>query len=260
MVNWNVFAGLPGAADINFEMLCRAIIRQHYARFGDFVALANQPGVEFHLRLHSPCSLGEAERWYGWQCRWYELPSGRAIGSTRRRKIEEALRKSEAELPGLTDWVLWTRYALTKGDQKWFRGLSTRMRLHLWTAAEVEEHLSGPAEILRSTYFGELVLTPDLLSELHKTCVARIKHRWQPEVHQVVDAERALCRALGLVDAWSHLSAIAYQLELGAAALAANTPGLPPALAGGGERVCWRCTSAGRFFDSDPCCARSRRF
>src|SRR5437868_4907683 len=126
-----MFAGLPGAAETNFEMLCRALMRRHYGRFGDFNALANQPGVEFHLRLHTACPLGEAGRWYGWQCRWYSLASGRAIGATRRRKIEEAIATTEAELPGLTDWVLWTRHPLTKGDQDWFHGLPTQMRLHL---------------------------------------------------------------------------------------------------------------------------------
>ena len=226
-----MFTGLPGAPDTNFEMLCRALVRRHYGRFGDFCALANQPGVEFHLKLHLPCSLGKAGRWYGWQCRWYDLPSGRAIGTTRRRKIKEAITTTETELPGLTDWVLWTRHPLTKGDQNWFLGLQTHMRLHLWTAAEVEEHLSGPAEILRGTYFGELILTPDLLNELHLLAVAPIKRRWQPEVHQVVDAERALLCALGEVEAWSDLRGLASQLEAGSAAVRASTPSLPAAFA-----------------------------
>ena len=141
MLNWETFAGLPGAAENNFEMLCRALVRRHYGRFGNFFALANQPGVEFHLKLYSPCPLGEAGRWYGWQCRWYNLQSGKAIGNTRRRKIEEAIATTEAELPNLTDWVLWTRHPLTQGDQEWFYQLATHMRLHLWTAAEVE---AGP--------------------------------------------------------------------------------------------------------------------
>ena len=221
VVNWETFTDLPGAADINFEMLCRALVRRHYGRFGDFYALANQPGVEFHLKLHATCPLGEPGRWYGWQCRWYDLPSGRAIGSTRRRKIEEAITTTEAELPGLTDWVLWTRHPLTKGDQEWFYGLPTHMRLHLWTAAEVEEHLSGPAEILRGTHFGELVLTLELLAERHASSVARVKRRWQPEVHQEVAAERFLRRTLGTLEAWSDLNDLAARLEEGTATVAA---------------------------------------
>lgn len=221
-VNWATFADLPGAADINFELLCRALVRLHYGRFGDFFALANQPGVEFHLRLTEPCALGEAGRWYGWQCRWYELQSGRPIGTTRRKKIEEAISKTEAEVPGITDWVLWTRHPLTAGDQEWYHGLATRMRLHLWTAADAEHLLSGPAEILRSTYFGELVLTEGVLQELHRTAVAPIKRRWQPEVHQVINAERSLRRMLGTGDAWSELNSAAGRLEVGASAIAGN--------------------------------------
>lgn len=230
MLNWDVFAGLPGAIETNFEMLCRALVRRHYGMFGRFFALANQPGVEFHLRLESPCLLGEAGRWYGWQCRWYKQPSGRAISTTRRRKIEEAIATTEAELPEITDWVLWTRYPLTEGDQKWFYGLPTDMQLHLWTAAEVEEHLSGPAEILRATYFGELVLTPDLLRERHAASAARIKRRWQPEVHQVVNAERAIQRKLGALEAWSDLHDLASVLEEGAVSIAADISSLPTTL------------------------------
>lgn len=222
MTNWEKFVGLPGAVTANFEMLCRAIIRRHYGKAGTFFTLANQPGVEFHLKLHSPCCLGEPGRWYGWQCRWYDLPSGRAIGSTRRKKIEEALSKTEAELPGLTDWVLWTRCPLTEGDQKWFYSLTTSMRLQLWTSADVEEHLSGPCEILRGTFFGELILTPDLLRQSHQNSVARVKQRWQPEVHQVMDAERNLRRCLGEMEAWSHLKDLEKQLHRGIAAVAAD--------------------------------------
>ncbi|MDT5024726.1 MAG: hypothetical protein QOE61_1152 [Micromonosporaceae bacterium] len=90
-VNWDAFTGLPGDVTYNFEMLCRHLMRRHYGSHGDFVALANQPGVEIHLRLTSDCALGEAGRWFGWQCRWYDLQRGRAIGTTRRNKTEKAV-------------------------------------------------------------------------------------------------------------------------------------------------------------------------
>ena len=226
-LNWDIFAQLPGDKARNFELICRAIIRRHYGQFGDFRALANQPGVEFHLKIHSPCPLGEPGRWYGWQCKWYDFPSGRAIGTTRKKQIEDAIRKTEQYLPGLTDWVLWTRYPLTKGDQEWFFSIETHMRLHLWTAAEVEEHLSGPAEILRSTYFGELVLTPSLLNQKYRESVAPIKGKWLPEVHQVVDAERALRCTLGEQEAWSGLMEVSKRLEDGVAAVRGGISGLP---------------------------------
>lgn len=229
-VNWGKFVELPGDKAKNFELLCRAIIRRHYGQYGDFRALANQPGVEFHLKLGSSCALDEPERWYGWQCRWYDLPSGRAIGTTRRNKIVDAIRKTEEVLPGLTDWVLWTRHPLTERDQVWFYNLPTRMTLHLWTATEVEEHLSGSAEILRSTYFDELILTPDLLKQKHNESVAPIRRRWLPEVHQVVDAERILRRLLGEEGAWSDLAKAAKRLEDGVAAVRTDLSGLPPDL------------------------------
>lgn len=212
-LSWEKFEHLPGSVQINFEMLCRALIRRHYGQYGAFVARANQPGVEFHLKLHTQCSLGDPGRWYGWQCRWYDLPRGRALGTTRRNKIARAITITKKVLPDLTDWVLWTRHSLTKGDQDWYYGLKTQMRLDLWTAEEVEEHLSGSAVILRGTYFDELVLTPDALTKLHEQAVAPILRRWQPEVHQAVDAERTLRRMLGESCTWDELQTLAGRLE-----------------------------------------------
>ena len=207
-LNWDAFANLPGGSERNFEMLCRALIRRHYSKYGQFAALAAQPGVEFHLKLDRACSLGNSGRWYGWQCRWYSLTGVRALGSSRREKIKKAINTTEKVLPKLTDWVLWTREPLTKGDQKWFETLQrkTRMKLHQWTSAEVDEHLSGPADILRSTYFGELVLTPESLADLHAERVAPILERWNPEVHQTIDAERVLRRMLVQIKTWNDLS------------------------------------------------------
>ena len=113
-LNWDSFLKLPGAPENNFEQLCRILVHRSYGRFGTLRARAQQPGVEFHLKLDTACTLGDSGRWYGWQCRWYGLASGRPLRSTRRKKIEEAITKTEQELPGLTDWVLWTKHKLTK--------------------------------------------------------------------------------------------------------------------------------------------------
>ena len=213
-LNWEPFLAMPGAPDENFEQLCRILVRRGYGRYGDFRALAQQPGVEFHLELKAPCELGEPGRWYGWQCRWYDLPSGQSIGSIRRKRIEEAIAKTELVLPGLTDWVLWTRRPLTKADQGWFYGLmaTTGMNLILWSETEVEEHLSGESLIYRRTFFGDLILTSHELSDLHERSIARIRERWHPDLHQVIDVERHIKRNLGQVGAWEDLTAAADRL------------------------------------------------
>jgi hypothetical protein len=211
-LNWNEFQRLPGAVDRNFENLCRAVVRTYYEKYGNFAALAAQPGVEFHLKLQTSCPLGEAGRWYGWQCRWYQSASGTPIGTTRKEKILKAIRKTKRVLPKLTDWVLWTRWPLTAADQKWFYGLKTGMRMHLWSAEEVESFLGGEALYLRNTYFGEWILTPESLARWHEASVAPIRRRWQPEVHQVVDAERRLREALGESKSWHSLTQTAEEL------------------------------------------------
>ena len=163
-LNWDAFAKLPGSAEKNFELLCRGVVRQNFGSFGVLRALANQPGVEFHLRLERRCdALGDPGRWWGWQCKWYDIQAGGDLGSTRRTKIKDGIRKTEAHVSGVTDWVLWTRRTLTSADQKWFNGLSSKMTLHLWSGDEIDNYLTGQALVLRSTYFGELVLTPEIL-------------------------------------------------------------------------------------------------
>jgi hypothetical protein len=170
-------------------------------------ARAAQPGVEFHLKLDSTCSLGGPNRWWGWQCRWWDLQSGQAIGNTRRNKIKKAIDTTHKELPGLTDWVLWTRYPLTAGDQTWFYALITPMKLHLWTAVDdLHGYLTGEAAILRSTYFGDLVFTPELLESKQAEFVAPIKKRWIPHAHQPVRAECTIRAALGESKSWQNVT------------------------------------------------------
>jgi hypothetical protein len=230
-LNWDIFTGLPGSAEKNFELLCRGIVRQNFGSYGTFRALANQPGVEFHLKLDRRCAaLGDPGRWWGWQCKWYDLAANGALGSTRRTKIEEGLRKTEEHLPDLTDWVLWTRRTLTKEDQDWFNGLSSTMKLHLWTGDEVDNYLTGQAAVLRGTYFGELVLTPDILRERHEQAVAPIRARWQPEVHHVGEAERELRRMLGEAESWVVLSDLSTELRTNAQTVE-SSPAVPTPLA-----------------------------
>ena len=230
-LNWDAFARLPGSAEKNFELLCRGIVRGNFDSYGVFRALANQPGVEFHLKLDQRCdALGDPDRWWGWQCRWYDLPARGELGSTRRARIEEGIRKTEKYVPGVTDWVLWTRRTLAVADQQWFEKISSKMRLHLWAAEEVDNLLVGHAAVLRGTYFGELVLTPEILREWHEQAVAPIRVRWQPEAHHVVHAERELRRMLGESASWNALRELIVDLRSQVQAVEA-APTVPARLA-----------------------------
>lgn len=215
--NWDVFSELPGAAEENFEKLCRSLVRRHYGRFGCFKQLANQPGVEFHLQLTEPCDLGSPPRWIGWQCKWYELANGQDLGATRRNKIIEGMEKTRKHVPGVTDWKLWTHHTLTKGDQEWFFALEKdrfpELKLELLTATDIEDLLVGPGALFRETYFGELVLTPALLAEQNRLAAAPFKRRYQPEVHVVVGAEEKVLRRLGGQSAWESLKELSSSLK-----------------------------------------------
>ena len=225
--NWDVFSELPGAADENFERLCRSLVRRHYGRFGRFKQLANQPGVEFHLQLTESCDLGAPPRWIGWQCKWYELTNGRDLGATRRDKIVEGIEKTRKHVPDVTDWKLWTRHTLTKGDQAWFFELEKarfpELKLELLTATDIEDLLVGPGSLLREAYFGELVLTPALLAEQHRLAAAPFKRRYQPEVHVVVGAEKKILRRLGSQSAWESLEKLSSALKKNSTDIASLT-------------------------------------
>lgn len=208
------FDSLPGSKSQNFENLCRALIRLHFGRYGQFAALKNQPGVEFHLKLSDNCfTLGEPPRWYGWQCKLHELTSKGDLKTASRRDIEDSLTKTETYLPNLTDWVLWTPYTLSKKDQEWFTSLPTKFELHQWSEEEIETYLSGPGLILRSTYFDDLVATPENLDEQHRAAIQPIRERWLEPVHQSVKAERTIRRMLGEPGSWDQMIAVGEHLK-----------------------------------------------
>ena len=225
--NWDVFSELPGAADENFEKLCRSLVRRHYGHHGRFKQLANQPGVEFHLQLTESCDLGAPPRWIGWQCKWYELANGQDLGATRKQKIIEGMEKTRKHVPGVTDWKLWTHHTLTKGDQEWFFALEKdrfpELKLELLTATDIEDLLVGPGALLRETYFGELVLTPALLAEQHRLAAAPFKRRYQQEVHVVVGAEQRVLRNLGGQGAWGSLEKLSSALKTNCTDIASLT-------------------------------------
>lgn len=252
--NWDVFSELPGAADENFEKLCRSLVRRHYGRFGCFKQLANQPGVEFHLQLTESCDLGAPPRWIGWQCKWYELANGQALGTTRRNKIIEGMEKTRKHVPDVTDWKLWTHHTLTKEDQIWFFALEKdrfpELKLELLMATDIEDLLVGPGALLRETYFGELVLTPTLLAEQHRLAAAPFKRRYQPEVHVVVGAEEKVLRCLGGQSAWESLKELSSALKRNCADIASLTGQLKPEIKAEVELLLARATGLADLLDS----------
>jgi len=252
--NWNVFRDLPGAADENFEKLCRSLVRRHYGHLGRFKQLANQPGVEFHLQLTESCDLGAPPRWIGWQCKWHELANGQNLGAARRTNIIEGMEKTRKHVPGVTDWKLWTHHTLTRGDQEWFFALGKdrfpELTLELLTATDIEDLLVGPGAPLRETYFGELVLTPALLAEQYRLAATPFKRRYQPEVHVVVGAEGKVLRRLGGQSAWESLEKLSSALRRNCTGIAAMTDQLKPEIKAEVELLLSRATGLADLLDS----------
>jgi len=231
-LNWEKFLELPGDARTNFEAVSRAATWRNFTRYGRFAAHAQQPGVEFHLTIDlSGCELGGPDRKYGWQTKWWDIQAGRAIGEGRKKDVLDSIDKTTKHVHGVTDWVLWTRRHLTPADQAWFYGLNTGMRMHLWTEEDLDGLLIGDAQLLRESYFGDLVFTPHRLEAMHEAAAAEVGGRWLPQVHQPPPAETTLRRMLAEPDVWATLAGAADNIARYSAAVSGHMKGLDPALA-----------------------------
>ncbi|TCJ32303.1 NACHT domain-containing NTPase [Parafrankia sp. BMG5.11] len=188
---------LPGADDGNFEELTRAIVSRRYGALGTLRERRNQPGVEFYLRVEHAGELGEPGRVWGWSCKWFILGRDNELTSGQRDQITDSVDKAIKYIDGLTDYVLCLPQRPAKKDEEWIdglgpaRGISTK----LWAANNFDAQLAGFDE-LRSTFFGELVLIPDVLAAAHECSVAPVKARWLRPLHTSNHVERQLERAL----------------------------------------------------------------
>ncbi len=187
---------LPGAADQNFEALTRAIVSRRYGAQGAMRERRNQPGVEFYLHVDHAGALGDPGRVWGWSCKWFILNSKNELSTGQRKQIEESLSKAIKHVAGLTDFVLCLPQRPAKGDEDWINGLSQPgVRVRLWSTENYDEQLAGHDE-LRSTFFGELALTAEVLAQAHKRSVAPIEARWMPRLHTSHHVENRIDRAL----------------------------------------------------------------
>ncbi|WP_432084794.1 NACHT domain-containing protein [Streptomyces sp. bgisy095] len=187
---------LPGAADQNFEALTRAIVSRRYGALGAMRERRNQPGVEFYLHVDHAGALGDPGRVWGWSCKWFSLNSKNELSTGQRNQIEDSLSKAIEHVAGLTDFVLCLPQRPAKSDEEWINGLARQnVRVKLWSTENYDAELTGHDE-LRSTFFGELTLTADVLAQAHKRSVAPVEARWTPRLHTSHHVEYRIDRAL----------------------------------------------------------------
>ena len=119
----------------------------------------------------------------------------------------------------------WTRHPLTAGTNAGSR--RSHAWLHQWTAAEVEEHLSGDAAILKAPTSGELVSPRTSLPTSTKS-IAPIRRRWQPSTPDHRRRTTSASNALGKPNR-GRVPEIADQLEVDAVAVEGTRwSGRPP--------------------------------
>jgi hypothetical protein len=195
---------LPGAPDKNFEALTRAIVSRRYGALGTLRERRNQPGVEFYLKVEHAGPLGDPGRVWGWSCKWFILNDRNELTFGQRDKIKDSVAKAIKYVEGLTDFVLCLPQRPAKKDEEWIAGLGQGISVRPWSGENFEAELAGFDE-LRSTFFGELILSPDVLARAHERSVAPVKARWMPQVHTASQAESQISRALLRKDAFGWL-------------------------------------------------------
>jgi len=202
---WDRFEELAGGPERNFELLWRGVVQRTWGRYGTLRSVRQQPGVEFHLRIEIDCDLGDRGRWFGWQCRWYELRQDNTFRADQRRSIEKSIRKTITHLPDLTDYVLCLKQRPSASDVAWYFALTPAAvgtdaprlpRLHLWDMEDLEPFLVGSAAVFRETYFGDLVVTEAQLEESRARCLAPVRDRWMPDLNIATHVELDLRTAL----------------------------------------------------------------
>ena len=70
--------------------------------------------------------------------------------------------------------------------------------------------------MLRNTYFGDLIVSPEELKLRHHQSIQPIQERWFEPVHQSTEAERMLRRMLGEPGSWNHLTEVGKRLQAAA--------------------------------------------
>lgn len=197
MLDWAIFARLPGAADRNFEIVTRAAVKNAFERYGRLLGTRQQPGVEYYLRVEEPdCPLGDPPRVFGWQCRYYGDEG--YLNKTRRTNVTKAIKTATKHVDGLTDFVLWTRKALSKTDVDWLteEGDGLGVKCHGWHQDDLEGLMIGDAASLRERFFGDLVVTEQQLRSRYEEVVELVSDRYEPALHLPRVGDRELAGVL----------------------------------------------------------------
>jgi hypothetical protein len=108
---------------------------------------------------------------------------------------------------------------LSADDERWFDSLDAPFTLRRWDEETMAALLSGPAAILRETWFGDLVLDRDALVRQRRLALAPIEHRYEAELHVRTPLERSLDRVLPGPGLARDLASHRAQLDLAASRL-----------------------------------------
>ncbi|PQJ09216.1 hypothetical protein CJD36_020740 [Flavipsychrobacter stenotrophus] len=163
-MDWNKLKPYKNSKNKSLEQLCFQIARKLYANEGVFTEIDDSgggDGVEFYLTKHDGTIIG-------WQAKFYE-GSQRLKDGGRKKAILGSFKKACKVHPDLHTWYLCTNTKFTPQEQTWFESKvkqsvanSNNIIIEHWSEGKINAWLDEPQFAgLKSTYFGELELSPN---------------------------------------------------------------------------------------------------
>jgi hypothetical protein len=191
MTDWSRLQPFRGDRRRSFEELCYQLAVREYGHLGRFIRIDDSgggDGVEFFLALDG------GEEW-GWQAKFFH-PDPRIAGS-RKRQVEDSLRRSLQRHPGLSRWFLCTPTSFTTGETeselRWWDRLRERhpgLEMVHWGDSELTRFLAQPASAGQRAYFlDEITLDADWFRTRLDRQLANLRDRFEHGLHAVTEAD-----------------------------------------------------------------------
>ena len=112
-ISWDQLENNSLSRELSFEAFCFQIAYKKYHTFGKFDNFYNTAGSEFYLELSEDCDELDAKAGdvIGWQAKFWKSNKDKEhspLDKKHRLELEEGLRKSVTDKPGLKQWIICT--------------------------------------------------------------------------------------------------------------------------------------------------------
>lgn len=210
-LDWTAFRRLSGDDRLNFECLCRTLVKSCFGGIGELFERRNLEGIEFGLRTTKRSqAFGASGTVVGWQCKCFDhyLADGR-LSASAKKQIADSLAKTSHDV---SIWYLCLQHKPYAEDYVFLKELEAthqNVTIRVWSECDYIEMMDIIAEgpWIRRAYFGDWAVTDEWLALALDKASAGIRHRWPEGLYVATRADESISRAL--------LSPKGWRMELG---------------------------------------------